>query len=133
GTLGLVVERRRQPGDFRLGQEALELAHRRLFDAARRVVGAQAALDRKGEDRADQRDALRGDAFATRGQAAGRPLFAVLDLLGRPAGGDGIAHPLDIGAGDAVHAQLAEQRTKVMLDAAAVRFEGRRLFVADAL
>ena len=62
-------------GNFRLGQEALDLAHRCFPDAPRRVVGAQAALDGEREDRADKRDALRGDALAARGHAAGPSLL----------------------------------------------------------
>jgi hypothetical protein len=42
-------------GNFRLGQEALDLAHRCFPDAPRRVVGPQAALDGEHEDRADKR------------------------------------------------------------------------------
>ena len=127
------VESLGQPGDFRLGQEALDLAHRRLLDAARRVVGAQAALDCERENCADKRDALRRGALAAGRDAARPPLVAVPDLLGRLAGRNGVAHPLDIGANDAISPQFAEQRSQVMLDASAIGLEGRGLLVAHAL
>src|SRR5207244_1510166 len=117
-------------GDFRLGQEALDLAHRRFLDSARRIVGAQAALGGESEDRADECDALSGNALAAGGHAAGASLLAALDLLGSLAGRDGVAHPLDIGANDTIGPQFAEQGPQVLLDATVFGLQGRGLLVA---
>jgi len=45
---------------------------------------------------------LRGDSLAALGHAARRPFLAIVDLLGRLASRDGIAHPFNIDAHDAI-------------------------------
>ena len=58
-------------------------------------------------------------------------VFAIHDLLGGPAGRDGVAHALDIGTRDAVCPQLAEQRAEDILECADAQLCASKIFVAE--
>lgn len=51
-------------GDLGFRQETLDLAHRRLLHAARRVAGTRPRPNRERIDRSDQSNALRGGSLA---------------------------------------------------------------------
>jgi hypothetical protein len=81
-SLSFGVESLGQLGDFRLGQEAFDLARPGLLDAAIRIVDAQAALDCERQNCPGERNPLGGGVPATDGDAV-RSALVVFSALFR--------------------------------------------------